>query len=129
MLLVFSALLLLFCYGKDVHVSPFGSGSDCSSSAPCLLATALALASDGDEVLLAPGVYSSAFPARVARNLTLHGPGAQLDALHQSRILNVTTATVRIVGIHFANGLAGIGGAMYAQLLFVWCPRFRFSYI
>jgi hypothetical protein len=56
-----------------LHVAPTGSGSACTSQAPCSLDTALAAARDGDEVVLAPGDYPRHAPLGIGRGIDLHG--------------------------------------------------------
>lgn len=102
-------------FGKDLFVSPLGSGSACSSASPCLIGTAFASLGDGDRVLIHEGYYSNAFPIEIANNITIVGAGRKLsllDALEESRVFTILGATVQIQSLGFLNGIAQVGGLM-----------------
>ena len=58
MLLVLSLLVSSPLWAATRFVSPSGSGSACSSGAPCSRATAISQAVAGDTITLADGTYS-----------------------------------------------------------------------
>jgi hypothetical protein len=64
--------------GKMVFASPTGSGTSCTASAPCSLATAVALAPAGSTVKALPGVYQGG--VSFSKQLDLEGQAAVLDA-------------------------------------------------
>ncbi|MBC7234051.1 MAG: right-handed parallel beta-helix repeat-containing protein [Chloroflexi bacterium] len=59
----------------SLFVAPGGSGSSCSQASPCALQTALSMASDGDVIYLAAGVYTGTGAAviTITRSITLYG--------------------------------------------------------
>ena len=60
---------------RDLFVSPAGAGTACTQAAPCALATALSLATDGDTLYLAGGTYTGRGAAVITltRSITLAG--------------------------------------------------------
>jgi nitrous oxidase accessory protein NosD len=64
--------------GSQLFVAPDGSGSTCTASAPCSLATAVAAAPAGATIRALPGVYHGG--VAFSKQLDLEGPAAVLDA-------------------------------------------------
>lgn len=62
------------------YVSPSGTGTACSSTVPCSLATGVGSAASGDEVVVASGTYdqgAAAVSNLTATNLSVHGVAGQ----------------------------------------------------
>ena len=70
-----SVLLATAVDAADYFARPAGSGSACTQSSPCTLATALAGAGDGDRIFAGPGTYTGAGAqvALVERSVALLG--------------------------------------------------------
>jgi parallel beta-helix repeat protein len=115
----------------DLFVSPSGSG-DCSQASSCDLQTALGLATDGDTVYMAAGIYTGSGGAvvTVTKTITLYGgwdgttstpPGCDPDAYrttlngedsrHVVHISGEMTPTVD--GLIITGGKAPDGGGIY----------------
>jgi len=115
---------------KDWFVTVSGTGTACSQTSPCPLATAVAGASDGDTIYLAGGTYTgtSTEVIAVTGNVTILGgwdgassgavvrdPGAYptiLDGQNSRRVVYITgTVSPRLEGLTFTRGnAAGLGG-------------------
>lgn len=60
------------------YAAPGGTGATCSAAAPCSIETAVNGASSGDEVVIAPGTYTTATSlSRNVSNLKIHGAAGQ----------------------------------------------------
>jgi hypothetical protein len=55
------------------YASPSGSGTDCSSANPCSIRQAIEGASDGEEVIVAPGDYPLTTTLKDTAPITIHG--------------------------------------------------------
>src|SRR5262245_36703762 len=59
--------------GASRYASPGGSGAACASASPCSIATAVAGAAKGDEVIVAPGDYHLKATIVTPPLITVHG--------------------------------------------------------
>lgn len=57
-------------------VSPTGTGTACTSGAPCSITTGVNSAPAGSEVIIGPGTYSAGNLAVAAANISIHGESA-----------------------------------------------------
>jgi parallel beta-helix repeat protein len=134
------ALLLLNLHPQPAHADPSNlfvkpkSVGTCTMSSPCLLGTALSMATDGDRIYLSQGTYVGGGGAVVTltKSITLYGGWnglagrtivrdpvlypSTLDGAGQRRVVYVTESiTVALDGLHIANGSAFKGAGIYAD--------------
>lgn len=118
--------------GTIRYVTPTGAGSACTTVAPCALRTAVSLSTDGDEIRVAQGTYTTAGSGAVitlthsftltggysSANWTLppdrDGRPTRLDGQNSRRIIHIATAaSPTIQGFFIENGSATNGGGIY----------------
>lgn len=100
--------------GATVYAAPAGTGADCSSTAPCSLASAVSQANtdSGDTVVLADGTYtgvdltltaSMSLTAASGAHPVLTGTGEET-----ANVVSVEAGTVSVSGLTITGGQSGI---------------------
>jgi hypothetical protein len=134
-LLLSGAQQVAYASASNKFVKTSGSGSSCTQSSPCSLATALSTAASGDKIYIAAGTYtgSGAAVVNTSKSLTIYGgwdgttttppvrdPVAYptvLDAQDARRGVYIGPgATVTLEGFSVVDGsVVGNGGGLYAR--------------
>jgi hypothetical protein len=97
-----------------VYAAPAGTGADCSSTAPCSLASAVAQANagSGDTVVLAGGTYTGVDLTLTASMSLTAAPGAHPvltgTGVNAANVIGVEAATVSVSGLTITGGQSGI---------------------
>ena len=100
--------------GATVYAAPAGTGADCSSTAPCSLASAVAQANadSGDTVVLADGTYTGVDLTLTASMSLTAAPGAHpvLTGTDEetANVVSVKAGTVSVSGLTITGGRSGI---------------------
>lgn len=117
------AVLLLVTAGTaaatDRHASPSGSGTACTLATPCSILEAIANATSGDDVFLAPGDYVAASVLYVPPGIDVIGStddptSVSITSNESPRAMEVSD-TGTVSGIEIANTNAGASAVWVTQ--------------
>ena len=107
-------LLPLVSYGATYYASPSGSGSTCSASSRCSLATAQSKLSGGDTLILGDGTYSTTIantPSGTSGAYTIikseNDGGAIVQSTNSTRPLQIGGSYIQVEGIKFVSNVSG----------------------
>ena len=93
--------------GTSYFVKPSGSGSSCSTAAPCSLDSGMSMAGPGDDVVLIDGVYGQTFTTKrsgtVGVPITIRAQNRHLAVIRKAsgHLTNIPHNHLIIRGIRF----------------------------